>query len=66
MRLRKDTMMAELAMATIEQPSPVSVLDATFYIEDSPSPVKKKISIAFGGNNHIPQNMYFQSKLQLE
>lgn len=52
-------MIAELAMATIEQPSPVSVLDATFYIEDSPSPVKKKISIAFGGNNLIPQNMYF-------
>ncbi|XP_019185875.1 PREDICTED: protein LONGIFOLIA 1-like isoform X2 [Ipomoea nil] len=51
MRLRKDTMMAELAMATIEQPSPVSVLDATFYIEDSPSPVKKKISIAFGDAN---------------
>nr|GMC67362.1 protein LONGIFOLIA 1-like [Ipomoea batatas] len=51
MRLRKDTMMAELAMATIEQPSPVSVLDATFYIEDSPSPVKKKISIAFGDHD---------------
>ncbi|XP_031095795.1 protein LONGIFOLIA 1-like [Ipomoea triloba] len=29
-----------------EQPSPVSVLDAAFYIEDSPSPVKK-ISSAF-------------------
>ncbi|XP_019157011.1 PREDICTED: protein LONGIFOLIA 1-like isoform X2 [Ipomoea nil] len=27
--------------ASVEQPSPVSVLDAAFYIEDSPSPVKK-------------------------
>ncbi|KAL0461571.1 UNVERIFIED_CONTAM: protein LONGIFOLIA 2 [Sesamum latifolium] len=30
----------------MEQPSPVSVLDATFYSEDSPSPVKKR-STAF-------------------
>ncbi|MCD7458937.1 hypothetical protein HAX54_039660 [Datura stramonium] len=30
------------AIATTEQPSPVSVLDAAFYEEDSPSPVKKK------------------------
>nr|GMC99335.1 protein LONGIFOLIA 1-like [Ipomoea batatas] len=41
-----DTTMTEFAMAPIEQPSPVSVLDAAFYIEDSPSPVKK-ISSAF-------------------
>lgn len=27
--------------ATLEQPSPVSVLDTTFYTEESPSPVKK-------------------------
>ncbi|XP_071703516.1 protein LONGIFOLIA 1-like [Rutidosis leptorrhynchoides] len=32
--------MAELAMLAIEQPSPVSVLDA-FYTEDAPSPIQK-------------------------
>ncbi|KAI3665820.1 hypothetical protein L6452_44455 [Arctium lappa] len=37
--------MAELAMPTIEQPSPVSVLDA-FYTEEAPSPIQKK-SYAF-------------------
>lgn len=42
LRLTEDRPMAELAISTIEQPSPVSVLDATFYEEDSPSPVKKK------------------------
>ncbi|WMV17329.1 hypothetical protein MTR67_010714 [Solanum verrucosum] len=42
LRLNEDRPMAELAISTIEQPSPVSVLDATFYEEDSPSPVKKK------------------------
>uniref|UniRef100_A0A5B7AEM0 DUF4378 domain-containing protein n=1 Tax=Davidia involucrata TaxID=16924 RepID=A0A5B7AEM0_DAVIN len=45
-RLREDKVVAELTTATLEQPSPVSVLDATFYKEDSPSPVKK-ISNAF-------------------
>lgn len=44
----EDRAMAELAITTLEQPSPVSVLDATFYGEDSPSPVKK-ISYAFKG-----------------
>lgn len=39
--------MVELAKLTVEQPSPVSVLDA-FYVEDTPSPVKKKPS-AFNG-----------------
>ncbi|XP_016561298.2 protein LONGIFOLIA 1 [Capsicum annuum] len=42
MRLNEYRPMAEHAIATIEQPSPVSVLDAAFYEEDSPSPVKKK------------------------
>ncbi|XP_059293856.1 protein LONGIFOLIA 1-like [Lycium ferocissimum] len=42
MRLNEDRPMAELAISTIEQPSPVSVLDAAFYEEDSLSPVKKK------------------------
>ncbi|GMI67133.1 TON1 Recruiting Motif 4, LONGIFOLIA 3 [Hibiscus trionum] len=32
----------ELPSAVMEQPSPVSVLDATFYGDESPSPVKKK------------------------
>ncbi|CAN4082701.1 unnamed protein product [Withania somnifera] len=41
-RLNEDRPTALLAISTIEQPSPVSVLDATFYEEDSPSPVKKK------------------------
>ncbi|KAI3462875.1 hypothetical protein Pfo_019538 [Paulownia fortunei] len=36
----------ELAVTMMEQPSPVSVLDTTFYSEDSPSPVRK-ISTAF-------------------
>lgn len=32
---------AEQGTASTEQPSPVSVLDTTFYRDDSPSPVKK-------------------------
>ncbi|CAN6708462.1 unnamed protein product [Malus baccata var. baccata] len=39
---------AETRKASSEQPSPVSVLDSTFYRDDSPSPVKK-ISNAFKG-----------------
>lgn len=34
------------AMVTAEQPSPVSVLDAAFYRDDPPSPVKKKPDIS--------------------
>ncbi|KAL0381003.1 UNVERIFIED_CONTAM: protein LONGIFOLIA 2 [Sesamum angustifolium] len=37
----------------MEQPSPVSVLDATFYSEDSPSPVKKRTT-AFQGSGLLP------------
>ncbi|XP_041002568.1 protein LONGIFOLIA 1-like isoform X2 [Juglans microcarpa x Juglans regia] len=37
----KDRLIVEPAIATLEQPSPVSVLDATFYRDESPSPVKK-------------------------
>lgn len=44
----KDRSNGEPTTATLEQPSPVSVLDATFYGEESPSPVKK-ISNAFKG-----------------
>ncbi|KAI3777012.1 hypothetical protein L1987_46805 [Smallanthus sonchifolius] len=40
-RLIEDKPMVELAKLTMEQASPVSVLDA-FYVEDMPSPVKKK------------------------
>ncbi|KAL2252369.1 UNVERIFIED_CONTAM: hypothetical protein Sindi_0031600 [Sesamum indicum] len=43
----------ELAATMMEQPSPVSVLDATFYSEDSPSPVKKR-STAFQGSGLLP------------
>ncbi|KAL7101044.1 hypothetical protein ACP275_08G031900 [Erythranthe tilingii] len=35
-----------IAVTILEQPSPISVLDDTFYSEDSPSPIKK-ISSAF-------------------
>ncbi|KAK3032555.1 hypothetical protein RJ639_036794 [Escallonia herrerae] len=45
-RLSEDGSMAALATVNLEQPSPVSVLDAMFYGEDSPSPVKK-ISTVF-------------------
>ncbi|KAL8471758.1 hypothetical protein ACS0TY_029122 [Phlomoides rotata] len=38
----------ESAIAVLEQPSPISVLDDAFYCEDSPSPVKK-ISTVFQG-----------------
>ncbi|MCI81409.1 protein LONGIFOLIA 1-like, partial [Trifolium medium] len=37
--------MAE-TIVTAEQPSPVSVLDAAFYREDPPSPVKRKTNIS--------------------
>ncbi|KAK3012272.1 hypothetical protein RJ639_012942 [Escallonia herrerae] len=51
-RLSEDGSMAALATVNLEQPSPVSVLDATFYGEDSPSPVKK-ISTVFKGEVHV-------------
>lgn len=57
MRLNEDKPMAELAISTIEQPSPVSVLDSTFYEEDSPSPVKKKMT-AFRGMGIISSVKY--------
>nr|XP_043618119.1 protein LONGIFOLIA 1-like [Erigeron canadensis] len=41
--LIEDKPKVELTKLTVEQPSPVSVLDA-FYIEDAPSPIKKKSS----------------------
>ncbi|BBH00220.1 hypothetical protein Prudu_010148 [Prunus dulcis] len=39
--LSDDRSMGEPGKASSEQPSPVSVLDSTFYRDDSPSPVKK-------------------------
>ncbi|PRQ53354.1 putative protein LONGIFOLIA 1/2 [Rosa chinensis] len=51
--LSDDRLTAETGKASLEQPSPISVLDSTFYRDDSPSPVKK-ISNAFkddGGQN---------------
>ncbi|XP_048327926.2 protein LONGIFOLIA 1 [Ziziphus jujuba] len=41
-RLSENRTTAEPAKVISEQPSPVSVLDAAFYRDDSPSPVKKK------------------------
>ncbi|WVZ08739.1 hypothetical protein V8G54_022085 [Vigna mungo] len=41
----EELMKAE-TMVTAEQPSPVSVLDAAFYRDDPPSPVKKKPDIS--------------------
>lgn len=38
---RKTISTVENQTTTLEQPSPISVLDDTFYSEDSPSPVKK-------------------------
>ncbi|RDX59309.1 Protein LONGIFOLIA 1, partial [Mucuna pruriens] len=43
--LRKELSKAE-TVVTAEQPSPVSVLDAAFYREDPPSPVKRKSGIS--------------------
>jgi len=42
--LSKESFQAE-KIITAEQPSPVSVLDAAFYSEEPPSPVKKKSDI---------------------
>ncbi|OVA00817.1 protein of unknown function DUF4378 [Macleaya cordata] len=39
-RLSEDGLLTELATVTPEQPSPVSVLDLSFYRDDLPSPVK--------------------------
>lgn len=44
-RLCEDMPLAELIIVPTEQPSPVSVLDATFCREDSLSPVKKKSTV---------------------
>ncbi|XP_016495748.2 protein LONGIFOLIA 1-like [Nicotiana tabacum] len=49
LRLSEDTPTNELAIATVEQLSHVSVLNAIFYVGDSPSPVKKNVVTAFRG-----------------
>ncbi|KAL0311717.1 UNVERIFIED_CONTAM: protein LONGIFOLIA 1 [Sesamum calycinum] len=43
---REHMPVVEISVNMLEQPSPISVLDDTFYCEDSPSPIKK-ISTAF-------------------
>lgn len=48
-RFSDDGSVAELAMVGPEHPSPVSVLDASIYRDDSPSPVKQ-IPDALKGN----------------
>lgn len=40
-RTKKSMAVLESIVTTVEQPSPISVLDDAFYCEDSPSPVKK-------------------------
>ncbi|XVF14421.1 hypothetical protein REPUB_Repub09cG0057800 [Reevesia pubescens] len=45
---------AEPPRTALEQPSPVSVLDATFYGDESPSPVKKKLNAFKDDEGLIP------------
>lgn len=52
LRLCKENMVGDLASAP-EQPSPVSVLDSSAYIEGSPSPVKQT-SHALEGKTFCP------------
>ncbi|GMI67724.1 LONGIFOLIA1, TON1 Recruiting Motif 2 [Hibiscus trionum] len=52
---------AEPPRTALEQPSPVSVLDATFYGDESPSPVKKKSKAFEGDEDLIPSNADWSS-----
>ncbi|XAR71302.1 hypothetical protein NMG60_11028501 [Bertholletia excelsa] len=54
-KLGKDSSKVEAAATIFEQPSPISVLDATFYGEETPSPVKK-ISSAFEDDETLDSN----------
>ncbi|KAK8553182.1 hypothetical protein V6N13_089396 [Hibiscus sabdariffa] len=47
---------AEPPRTSLEQPSPVSVLDATFFGDESPSPVKKKSKAFEGVKSRIPND----------
>ncbi|KAL0450455.1 UNVERIFIED_CONTAM: protein LONGIFOLIA 1 [Sesamum latifolium] len=49
----------EISVTMLEQPSPISVLDDTFYSEDSPSPIKK-ISTAFRDEGPSPDEAEWQ------
>lgn len=49
---------------TAEQPSPVSVLDAAFYKEDPPSPVKKISNISRKLGKQLRSNFVHQSHLK--
>ncbi|XWS30146.1 hypothetical protein CRYUN_Cryun24cG0092800 [Craigia yunnanensis] len=51
-RFSEGDSIAEPPRTALEQPSPVSVLDATFYEDESPSPLKKK-SNAFKDNEGL-------------
>lgn len=64
MGLSDDRSMAEPGKASLEQPSPVSVLDSTFYRDDSPSPVKK-ISNAFRGEGLVHLTPDYSCRIQI-
>lgn len=49
-RLVEDGSVAELAMVTPEQPSPVSVLDTSIYRDDAPSPVRQILNTPEGNS----------------
>ncbi|GMI67543.1 TON1 Recruiting Motif 4, LONGIFOLIA 3 [Hibiscus trionum] len=53
-RSSKGDSAAEPPRTVPEQPSPVSVLDATFYRDESPSPVKKKTNVFKDDEGLIP------------
>lgn len=62
--LSDDRLKAEPGKASLEQPSPISVLDSTFYRDDSPSPVKK-ISNAFKGKVLVHGTPDYRYRIQI-
>ncbi|OIT30481.1 PREDICTED: protein LONGIFOLIA 1-like [Nicotiana attenuata] len=63
LRLSEDAPTNELAIVTVEQLSPVSVLDTIVYVEDSPSPVKKKIVTAFRDDGFAVPDVWYRDDL---
>ncbi|KAD7479498.1 hypothetical protein E3N88_02634 [Mikania micrantha] len=61
-RLTEKTSTVDHAKHTMEQPSPVSVLDA-FYTEDTPSPVKKKSNAFYDFENLNFEEAQDQSRM---
>ena len=57
LRMDEDELLAELATAAPEHPSPVSVLDASVYRDDAPSPVKQ-IPNALKGEVSVTQKSH--------